>query len=371
MRYFFWLMVFWIGTLSVFADEPITPSNADQLIQRAIFDISSPVVDVTYSPDERYLLVSRLTGFDVWDMATFAQVYSIETHQRLLGAFFSPDGARIITVLETGTPIVWDAVTGERLYQWAGDDDVTWFNSASYVSDDAVWLVTTTEEGLLLIWDGLTETLVHQLQGMTGPNYGLQFSPDGKYLLSKGMFERVLNVWHVETGEHEKQFELSDFYSASIGFTPSGEQIFSALLENNLTRNLTIWELATDEIILDYSYSKGFAFHPDGERVFKIMDWHGIDSWNFIQRQYHVMLERQADLWIDKLIFSPDGALLVVVGALPDEAPIIRIFSTVGDDLLTLTGFDAPIRTVIFNADGSQMIVRLDNGVQVWEIPPQ
>ena len=58
-------------------------------------------------------------------------------------------------------------------------------------------IVTGLEDGTILIWDAATQQQMGKLKGHSGWIYGLSFSPDGKTLAS-GSRDNTVKIWDVQ-----------------------------------------------------------------------------------------------------------------------------------------------------------------------------
>lgn len=121
-----------------------------------------------------------------------------------MGAYFSPDGRRILTVSRDSTAQVWDARTGARItppLRHSGRVCVGAF------SPDGRWVATAGWDGSARVWDAATGDLIARLTSPTPDRIeSLAFTPDGKELLT-GHSADVVRSWNL-TGEHRPLPEL-------------------------------------------------------------------------------------------------------------------------------------------------------------------
>jgi len=101
-----------------------------------------------FSPDSKRLLT---TGHDgravVWDLATRAQIASVEHDDVLTGALFSPDGRQFATLGVGGRIVVWDAASGAQL----SSHDLHGGTEAAF-SLDGTKLITQRGDGRIRIF---------------------------------------------------------------------------------------------------------------------------------------------------------------------------------------------------------------------------
>jgi Tol biopolymer transport system component len=107
---------------------------------------------------------------------------------------WSPDGKRIAVGYEDGTAKIWDAATGQELVKMAAANGV-WIWHVTW-SPDGTRVASADANGVIEVWDAATGTEVMNYQA---PNtvFSLDWSPDGKYLISAGASARPLitRVW--------------------------------------------------------------------------------------------------------------------------------------------------------------------------------
>jgi WD40 repeat protein len=138
------------------------------------------VKDVAFSPDGRWVATaSRDCTARIWDSLTGEQRVMLRHELTVRGVAFSPDGSRLATASVPAH--VWDANTGERLWQLTPLTDGTLMVHAVAFSANGQWLATGDFNRHARIWD---------------PNYGTEmldlkhdhevmavaFSPDDRWL---------------------------------------------------------------------------------------------------------------------------------------------------------------------------------------------
>lgn len=115
------------------------------------------VIDFAYSPDGSLIAVGqRLATYEsyitVYDTETLAEVTHLryETNTDLVtNLTFSPDGSLIAAIVDENRLHVWDAATGELLFDH-GDSYI--FNNRLMFSRDGRLIVTADWDGLIRVW---------------------------------------------------------------------------------------------------------------------------------------------------------------------------------------------------------------------------
>ena len=152
-----------LGTVDVF-------DAATVKLERSIgfpADSESPfgISPVTGDATGAFLIVPSTKGATIYDLATgtaqrelvYATAPRAGAGSPVYGAWFSPDGARVVGVGANGLVLEWDAASGRELHRYAATK-----GDARYArySRDGSLLVTSHEHGPARIWNTRTAELV-------------------------------------------------------------------------------------------------------------------------------------------------------------------------------------------------------------------
>ena len=182
----------------------------------------------------------------ILDLGT-GEVLKILDH--LAGVFsvsWSPDNTRVATGSWDHTAKIWDVETGEMLMDLYPPDFGQFVNMAIWSPTED--RVATTAGGAATIWDltGVYEPI--ELVGHTADIRELEWTPDGKYVLTSSV-DTTSRLWDADTGLEVSIFDLGlDAY----GFiSPDGTQVaFSAV--DGTVRFYPL--LPSVEELIDYAY---------------------------------------------------------------------------------------------------------------------
>ena len=138
------------------------------------------IATIAYSPDGKKLATGSWDKTAIiWDALTGDKLFTLEGHRDTVRrVVFSPDGTRIVTASFDGTAMVWDAALGKELFTFSGHT-TSLFDAA--FSPDGTRIATVSNDKTAKVWDALTgkELLtIHTPDGLTG----VAFSPDGSQL---------------------------------------------------------------------------------------------------------------------------------------------------------------------------------------------
>lgn len=87
--------------------------------------------------------------------------------------------------------IIWDAESGEQLYQLIGHTD--WVYTAFY-SQDGKSIVTASRNNTAILWDVVTHQPIRSFIGHTNNVISAVFHPDGKRIITASV-DQTARVW--------------------------------------------------------------------------------------------------------------------------------------------------------------------------------
>ncbi len=196
-----------------------------------------------------------------------------------------------------------------------------------------------------------------------GSVYSVGFSPDGGRIVSGGGDDTV-RVWEASTGAEVLTLTGHANSVMSVGFSPDGQRIVSGSID----ATVRVWEASTGaEVLTLTGHSNSVlsvAFSADGQRIVS----GGVDAtvrvWEAFNGTQVLTLTGHSSSVYD-VGFSPDGQR--IVGGSVDGT--VRVWeASTGEELLTLTGHSGSVLSVGFSPDGRQIVSGgHDDTVRVWE----
>ncbi|KAJ7592961.1 WD40-repeat-containing domain protein [Mycena floridula] len=234
------------ATKFIASNAPCIAHSAPHLYLSALpLSPSSSVVANHYRkqyPNTLSVAKGRKAGWD-------AELVVIKAHTRAVGRVaFSPDGNWIASGSRSGEIAIWDAETGGllvRLRQGYGSKAVT---SLEFSADGKRLVSATWHEYTVQVWDAQTGNRVrHPFEGHHRKVNSAAFSPvDGNRIVS-GSDDRTVIVWDATTGKviagplegHEKAI-------TSVVFSPDGSHVISVSCDNAVW----IWNADSGEIVV-------------------------------------------------------------------------------------------------------------------------
>ncbi len=273
---------------------------------------------VSFSPDGKYLVAANLEGSTarVWEVSNWQPLPLLkvtplrklaEKDQRVYSAAFSPDSSYLITTSDDPSPQVWKVETWEQeaVLQGvktapppqggaqpppqegtqqppgtppssppAGDArpmELKGHTGAVFdvnFSPDGKHIITTGQSSVVLVWQvGGTWKPELRLNGHTASVYGAGVSQDSKLVVTASG-DRTARVWYLETGKEQEHFLNHPHIVYDAAFSPVKDDIATACWDYNAR----IWRQTPDKVWTVLSEFRGHknwiysvAFSPKGD----------------------------------------------------------------------------------------------------------
>jgi RNA polymerase sigma factor (sigma-70 family) len=301
--------------------------------------------DPGFSPVGTLLSLSRDEKLVLYDYKSEREVRTLALGHPVAwrGDRFSPDGKRLFTPTTDGRGKLWDPATDKPIATLRGYNPV-W-------SKDSTTLATILPGPEVKLWDAATGKERATLGGFKEPGCSVQFSADGKRVLTNVVETKLrddgeidfpefpqpyvpkrtpldVRLWATATGKQLARLPGDRQFCRSGVLAPDGKSIaYLRLLDGeDYKHEAVLWDVATGKERLVLSDDKGIddvSFMPDGKRLLGNV---GRDD----NSQLRVWDPKTGDVLsrIDNAsgarTFSPDGKLLVVSVALPVPGPLTK-----------------------------------------------
>lgn len=349
---------------------------------------------VAFSPDGRLVVTGcsdPVGGYlRLWDAATGELLRKFEGHtDTVLSVAFSGDGSRLLSSSYDETARLWNVATGETLQTYRGHDWWVW--SAAF-SPNEERVVTASQDGSVIVWDTLSGEMIgtpfigHRKGGSQTPVYTAVFSPDGKWVASGGLDNRVL-LW--------KPGEIQPFdYAAVIAgeepptppcvalvghkaavralvFSDDGRRLISGSQDNTVN----VWETATGTLIKTLRGHDGWvrACRYLGDQDVAISCSHdgSVKIWDIEgYEEARVLRSRVFAGHLDAILaasYSMDGKHIITASR--DRSAKSWNFKTGAQEQTFREGHQFTASTAVFFPGGKHLLTTsVDNSVRVWDV---
>jgi WD40 repeat protein/serine/threonine protein kinase len=336
------------------------------------------VMNAAFIRDGRQVASLALDGVvKVWDMQTGREVLRIEAHERPAGRVaFSPDGHSLAIGSDDRTIKIWDIATRQPIRILQGHQ--TPVTRVAFSPDGRRLASASDRDDLTVnVWDVATGQALLTLKGHQDEVMQVAFSLDGRRLASAS-YDRTVKVWDSATGQELLTFRGHTLGVQGVAFSPDGQRLASVAGDwgKRGTGEAKVWDVHTGEEILTLRGHTplvlGVAFSPDGRRLATSGLDKNLKLWDATNGR-EILTLRGLRLYMNpRVAFSPDGTRLVCAG----RDHTVRIWDAtplddaVGEEVLTLRGHQAGVRSVAFCPDRKCLATAgEDDAVRIWDLP--
>jgi WD40 repeat protein len=343
---------------------------AQTLLTRAINDLrelhllvghTGPVRSVALTPDgTRIVTGSSDKTARVWNAGTGEELFQLRGHT---GAIWSvaltPDGTRIVTGSDDNTARVWNAGTGAELLQLKGHTGTI---RSVALTPDGTRIVTGSDDNTARVWNAGTGKEMLQLKGHARPVLGVAITPDGTRIVT-GSADNLARVWDASTGKGLFQLRGHTGAVSSVALTPDGIRIVTGSDD----KTARVWDVGTDAALFTLEGHTGpvgsVAITPGGNRIVTGSTDNTARVWNASTGKELLQVKGHTRAVLGVAV-TPDGAR-IVTGSTDNTA---RVWDARTDaELLQLKGHPRAVLSVALTPDGARIVTGSDNTARVWD----
>ena len=318
---------------------------------------------IAYSADGRWLATGMLASSTVTlrDAATGQSMKTlIHRFPAIGGIAFSPDG-HTLAAYSWGITF-WDTRSGREL----GSLPLQMMRMAVFSPDGNRFAgVTASGEAIQLIKDVSTNPRPVPLEAVSGRDFHVAFSPDGKTLAGGGA-GLPATLWDSTSGRKLAEFAGKSGRGGCLVFAAGGESLILKCEDGRIRS----WHFVKKpEPIAQLAGHKkevwALVYTPDGTTLISAADDHSIKVWDTHDGSLRSTLKGHGAL-VASLAISLDGTLLASAGF---ESTVRLWDLPSAQPRAVLRGHTGPVRAVAFSPDGRLVAsAGSDRTVRIWDV---
>ncbi|HTU90642.1 MAG TPA: sigma factor-like helix-turn-helix DNA-binding protein [Gemmataceae bacterium] len=342
---------------------------------------------MAWSPDSKKIVWGGEKGsVHLWDAIEAVEIGQWKAHDKgtegkLQSMALSPDGK----TLATASPheiVLWDIATHEKkhtldLKHFLYPHYIHLFPHGILFSRDGRLLASGHCDGTIALWDVSEGKEIRRWQAHSFPVWSLDFSPDGKTLVSGAIWECGPRLWDVATGAEARAFAGHTAPVERVMFAPDGKRILSVGREKKILEWNLIDEREAARIKLDgprmFYHMSSYKLSPRGDVAASCDKDHRISLWDVATGKERRRLdkldqsEKDPDFWV-ALEFSPDSRWL----AFALKGGVVSVWDMVaGVERWKLKGLADKIHCITFSRDGKKIAAASRSGnptIGLWDL---
>ena len=248
-----------------------------QPVSRVEKYVCSPFA-VSYASDGRLATGCADGSVLIWDPSRPYDVTQLNNHAWCGPLIFAPDGQRFACGLEGEEVAVCDLVTGEDKVRFEGRNADLRHPAWSADGHWLAWADTATAAFKLV---NANTGLVHWTANHDAQVSVLEFSPDGRMLVTASTASGNVSIWDVASGRSLQILPADRTGIASVAWRPDGKQLVTVGSEANMkVWRVGDWTLSSSISTGSYGWTESVVWRPDGRQIIAGSSDQRITAWD-------------------------------------------------------------------------------------------
>ncbi len=211
-----------------------------------------------------------------------------------------------------------------------------------------------------------TALLSSRLRWTLPGGFGVEISPDGKYLAADGPNSTAI-IWDISSQSKVLTLDghSDDVYGVSVHFSQDGKRLVTGSADGTAK----VWDLSSgSELLTLVGHTDGVTdsvFNPDGTLLATTSEDNTVRIWDASTGEELNLFTEPDPGFVE---FDPSGALLAVPIAEGADSRVELIDVNTGHVTLTLKGHEDDVLNVTFSKHGSRIAtVSSDGTLRIWD----
>lgn len=193
------------------------------------------VNSVDFSPSGELATAGDNGTVMVWDWRSGKKRFTIAAHpKQVFNVCYAPSGSLLASCGNDGDVHLWEAETGKKLHTFATSGDRV--DAIKFSWDSKILAAASNKPTDVLLWDVAERQQVGRLTGHTNRPLVLDFSRDGKWLVSAGR-DMDARVWYFASQQCVRSIAHSQFVQG-LAFHPQKPQFVTGTQGGTLRGHL-------------------------------------------------------------------------------------------------------------------------------------
>ena len=333
---------------------------------RTFYGHTGSISAVSFSPDGNYLLSGSTDNtMKLWDKRNEHSIKTFKGHSYWVNdVAFSLDGNQLLSAGDS-TMKLWDRNSGELLKTFDDHDDESMLNEVEF-SPDGKYLLSGSDDKTVKLWHKdsgkLIRTFHVPLKGAGGVN-SMVFTHDRKYIIVGG--NEVISQWNLRSGALKQEYRGRTQSMFSVKFSPDGKFFYTHSGANIMDSGSSIKVFDTRTLKLISTIQGGYGLPTNDGKNLVLGSGKNIKLWS-IQKNKLIRTFRGHTKNIVSLALSPDGKRIVSGG----EDGNIKLWNIGSSEAIqTMKGDARDVSTVAFSPDGKYVLSGgFDKRMKLWDI---